>query len=380
MSKIKVVLIEFIKQVLKLFFIFPIHKNRIMFSAYSGKQYSCNPKYISEYILENYRNSVEVYWAFVDPNEFAKLDSDIKKIKFKSFAYIYYTLTSGVIIDNVESWSILPRRKEQLVINTWHGGGAYKGVGLQRNDTNSCQNENMLNKHKRVSLYLSSSKAFTKMTLRDSFHYDGRVMECGMPRNDILIHGVNKKTITDIRKKIGVTTESLVLYAPTFRNDKNYKSTLDYERLLKVLESRFGDKWKILYRGHYYSKIKTNRNLEKIVDVSEYSDMQELLLISDILVTDYSSSMWDFSLMKKPCFLYADDIGQYNQEREFYTPISTWPFPLAENNEELEYNIRQFNEGLYERAVEMHHKQLGNCEKGEASMLVANQIMSYVTK
>ena len=94
---------------------------------------------------------------------------NIKCVKFKSIKYLYYLLTSKIVIDNVESWSILPKRTGQYVINTWHGGGAYKGVGLKRKDTSETLDKNMLRKNERISIYLSSSKVFSQMTLRESF-------------------------------------------------------------------------------------------------------------------------------------------------------------------------------------------------------------------
>ena len=193
----KNIIIEIGKKFLCIFFVFPIKNNRIFFSAYSGRQYSCNPKYISDWIEQNYKDEFEIIWAFNEPDAFSYLKNrNIKCVKFKSIKYLYYLLTSKIVIDNVESWSILPKRTGQYVINTWHGGGAYKGVGLKRKDTSETLDKNMLRKNERISIYLSSSKVFSQMTLRESFQYNGKIMECGMPRNDLLIkNDENKKNI-----------------------------------------------------------------------------------------------------------------------------------------------------------------------------------------
>ena len=356
------------------FFVFPIKNNRF-FSAYSGRQYSCNPKYISDWIEQNYKDEFEIIWAFNEPDAFSYLKNrNIKCVKFKSIKYLYYLLTSKIVIDNVESWSILPKRTGQYVINTWHGGGAYKGVGLKRKDTSETLDKNMLRKNERISIYLSSSKVFSQMTLRESFQYNGKIMECGMPRNDLLIkNDENKKNI--IKEKLGINKKTgIVIYAPTFRHDLKYKYMLDYEKTLNALKNRFGKEWIMLIRTHYYlqsEKIESSR----VKNVSDYPDMQELLLISDVLITDYSSSIWDFSLMEKPCFLFMPDYNEYIDEREFYTPIQDWPYPASFSMEDLEDKIIKYDHEIAKKRILNHHIKLGICESGMASEIVGKEIV-----
>ena len=371
----KNIIIEIGKKFLCIFFVFPIKNNRIFFSAYSGRQYSCNPKYISDWIEQNYKDEFEIIWAFNEPDAFSYLKNrNIKCVKFKSIKYLYYLLTSRIVIDNVESWSILPKRTGQYVINTWHGGGAYKGVGLKRKDTSETLDKNMLRKNERISIYLSSSKVFSQMTLRESFQYNGKIMECGMPRNDLLIkNDENKKNI--IKEKLGINKKTgIVIYAPTFRHDLKYKYMLDYEKTLNALKNRFGKEWIMLIRTHYYlqsEKIESSR----VKNVSDYPDMQELLLISDVLITDYSSSIWDFSLMEKPCFLFMPDYNEYIDEREFYTPIQDWPYPASFSMEDLEDKIIKYDHEIAKKRILNHHIKLGICESGMASEIVGKEIV-----
>ena len=371
----KNIIIEIGKKFLCIFFVFPIKNNRIFFSAYSGRQYSCNPKYISDWIEQNYKDEFEIIWAFNEPDAFSYLKNrNIKCVKFKSIKYLYYLLTSKIVIDNVESWSILPKRTGQYVINTWHGGGAYKGVGLKRKDTSETLDKNMLRKNERISIYLSSSKVFSQMTLRESFQYNGKIMECGMPRNDLLIkNDENKKNI--IKEKLGINKKTgIVIYAPTFRHDLKYKYMLDYEKTLNALKNRFGKEWIMLIRTHYYlqsEKIESSR----VKNVSDYPDMQELLLISDVLITDYSSSIWDFSLMEKPCFLFIPDYNEYIDEREFYTPIQDWPYPASFSMEDLEDKIIKYDHEIAKKRILNHHIKLGICESGMASEIVGKEIV-----
>jgi len=102
--------------------------------------------------------------------------------------------------------------------------------------------------------------------------------------------------------------------------------------------------------------------------------MQELLCAADVLITDYSSSIWDFSFTGKPCFLYAPDLAQYDKERGFYTSIETWPAILAEDNDTLIKNILDFNERDFTERVRKHHDDLGSYETGQATQIIGDKI------
>ena len=103
-----------------------------------------------------------------------------------------------------------------------------------------------------------------------------------------------------------------------------------------------------------------------IINASQYPDIQELLCAADILITDYSSCIWDFSFTFKPCFIYAPDLKKYQDEQGFYTPIEDWPFPLAKTNQQLMENIIVFDDEKYKQAVKKHHADLGSYETGTA--------------
>lgn len=367
-------LIAFLRQILKIFFVFPIKSNRVFFSSYSGKSYACNPKYICQWLLENTENQLEIYWAFTRPSSFVELDKRIHRVRFKSIPYLYYLLTSQVVVDNVESWSVLPKRKNQYVINTWHGGGAYKGVGMRRLDASLATQENMLKKNERIDLYVSSSEAFTEMSLRDSFQYHGKVAECGMPRNDILLNHT-EEDVKHIRENLDLDEQvSIALFAPTFRGNFEYNFDMDYPAVLKALKKRFGGEWIILFRSHYYLDVHAKEG-SCVLDVTDYPDMQELLLISDVLITDYSSTIWDFSLMMKPAFLYVPDLADYVHERDFYTPIEDWPYPYSCTMDGLVDLIEHYDATEGQKRIIYHHKALKSCESARATEILGNLIL-----
>ena len=361
------------------FRIFPL-KKRIIFSSFSGRQYSDSPKAISDYILENFPET-EVVWAFINPKDF-KVSEKIKKVKYKSLRYIYYVLTSKIYVDNVEVWSLLRFRKGQTVIQTWHGGGAYKRVGVDRLDVGDAHKKHSTDKMNRMSIFLSSGKMFTEKVIKGAFAYRGEVLEIGLPRNDKLRRNNDTKT-AKIKEKLGLTSDTkIVLYAPTFRNSLSLSPyTLDIELLSKTLEEKFGGEWKVLLRLHYYMENKPfESSAGNTVDVTNYPDMQELLMASDVLITDYSSSMWDFSLMYKPCFLYATDIEEYCGERDFYTKPQTWPFKIAQDNNSLCQIIKEFDAAEYVKSVGVHHAELGSCESGNATKIISERIVEILKK
>lgn len=371
--KYKLILI--IRKLLSIFYVFPIKNNRIIFCAYSGKQYSCNPKYIYEELVKTHPSKFEIIWAFTTPDQY-HLDAAVKKIKYKSIKYIYYVLTSKFIIENVECWSILPKRTNQFVINTWHGGGAYKRVGVKRLDGVSYNTKLVEMKNNRIDLYLSSSKIFSQLTLRDSFHYDGEILNIGMPRNDILIN-MDESKINEFKHNLNVIDKKILLYAPTFRQHFDMKLDINFDKVLDACKSRFGGEWIVLFRDHYYeTALEVTKS--SIINITHYPDMQELLLISDVLITDFSSCMWDFSLMLKPVFLYTSDLDYYQKyERDFYTPIDEWGFPFASTNDELIEEIKSFNYIEYKNKQNSIQMRFESYEIGNASKKMVEWILKH---
>ena len=356
-----------------------IRPRRVLFQSYREKQYACNPKYICEALEKICPKDTEIAWSFREPEKFAFLrERGVRVLKAGSWEAVRYALTARVVCVNTYYKPTLPRRKGQMQMRTWHGGGAYKRVAMQEKQT-FFKRLGIKQQLSGATLYLSSSRAFTQQTIRESFGFTGEVMEKGMPRNDILIKGIDKAELARVRREIGLKDgEQLVLYAPTYRDDlKNDTHGLDVKRLTAALKQRFGGEWTAAYRGHVFVK---GGQAAQAKDLSAYPDMQLLLLAADALVTDYSSCMWDMSLTLKPVFLYCPDLDAYMLSRDFYTDIHTWPYPLARSNAELEKNISGFDEEAYRLAVRRHHEALGSCEPGEASVLAARRILKELEK
>lgn len=354
----------------------PLKNNKIVFMSHKGKQYSCNPQYICEYLIRKHPGKFDMVWALKHPEEFGYLkEKGIRMVKYESASHLNEMMTAKVIITNVDTFIYLPKKKRQVVLDTWHGGGSYKTCGFMnpQNLRKVRQKIRFERLYSRINLYLSSSKLFSEQTIRQSRHFKGEILNIGMPRNDILVNQNEPQINNKVREYFGLNDKvKLVLYAPTFRSEKENETFVkpNFALVENALKERFGGEWCTLFRQHhFYSDENVN-----VLSATDYPDMQELLYAVDILITDYSSSIWDFSLMVKPVFLYCPDLKKYSDVRSFYMPIEEWPFILCKNNNELVDNIRNFNYEEYRVDVEEHHRILGSYEQGSATQNICDRI------
>ena len=365
----------------KVFYFLPIiNKNKIVVQSYYGRGYSDNPKYIVEEILKQNPN-FKIYWNVSDISNDNNLPKGVVPLKMNSMRSIYHMCTAKVWIDNCRKYYFINKKKKQIYIQTWHGFGVKRiekdveenldpgYIRMAKKDSKMCD------------LLISNSELLTQI-YRNCFWYDGEILECGSPRNDIFFVD-NSKRIDSIRSKIGVgPNDKILLYAPTFRKNFGLEQyDIYYELLVNSLKKKFGDEWKILIRLHPNIAKKSkelNLNQDFIIDVSNYDDIQELMLASNVLITDYSSSMFDFALTKKPCFLYANDISQYKDDRNFYFDIDKLPFPLACNNNELEEKILNFDPDRYKEDIEKFLIDFKFNESGSAAKSILCWLRNHI--
>ncbi|MCI7352787.1 MAG: CDP-glycerol glycerophosphotransferase family protein [Holdemanella porci] len=358
---------------------FPLKSNRILFRAYEGRGYTCNPKAISECILSN-TNEYEIIWAFKEPEKFLYLkERNIRLVKVYSLKYYYYYISSAVLVFN-DFWSSFIRpRKKQIFLNTWHGSGALKCVGLC---TMPHKVDKLLYNMRHAFGYLiCGCRKFTEIR-EMSFGKHIIDLEIGLPRNDIFFKTDLVKTqfVSKIRNELGINISSkIILYAPTYReNFENELYGLDIPNILNALKKKFGGEWILLVRGHYFNKAASSENIDNfVIDVSDYGDMQDLLLTADVLITDYSSSSWDFGLQQKPCFLYMPDIESYKKDFSFYNPIECLPYPQAETNKELVENIVGFNYESFRSKLFEFYTDFGSFDDGSASEEIYEFIVNH---
>lgn len=362
----------------------PVKKNRVILHVERRKGYTCNPKYIAEALYKNYPGKFEIYWATDYPETVEDLkEKGMIPLKTNTPEFFWKKFQSKVIVTNDHLSERMVKRRQQFLINTWHASVAYKKIGFSINfDRGPVKSKIFEYQHKGADLVTSGSQTFTDY-MPESFHLPKEVFKLtGSARNDVFFRN-NTQLKRTICEQYGISPDNrLVLYAPTFRglgNGKDSTHGLDFQLMLKALETRFGGAWVCLYRAHYFYK--DSQHIQGIINVTEYPDMQELLAVSDALITDYSSCIWDYAITLKPSFIYATDLSDYiSGDRDFYNPISEWPYPMATNNQELENCILSFSDQDYTQRVKEHQDKLGLYETGHASEDIARQIYEVCYK
>ena len=363
--------------------IIPIKKTRIFLINDLGKNYSCNLKSISEYFIKYYPNKYDIIFSVANPEKYKDLSKFITFVKYNSIKYFFYIMTSRVIVSNSGGYSYVPHRKKQTVINTHHGGGAYKKAGLDMFGDTYWFRKDMQLFGNSTDIFLSTNRVFSDVISKATLVPRENFWEIGMPRNDKMING-DAELAEKIRKTIGLKMgERLVLYAPTYRKpEDNYfqesvsiQYGIDPKMVCAALKERFGGQWKFGLRLHPCITNKEDYMLDDVIDLSTYEDMQDLLLVSDVMINDFSSSMWDFMLTGRPCFLFAKDRDHYIETTEVYTPVEEWPFPFATSNTELQKMILEFDEDKYVQDCKNNYEKLGGCETGRATELLVEKII-----
>ncbi len=362
--------------------IHPVERKKIVFSSTKGKFYGDNPKYITDALLKYYPGEFDIVWLLNSDCK-AELPEGVRRVPYGGLAMIRELATAGVWVDSqLKSFGTLKRRK-QYFIQTWHGNYGLKKLYYDLpGDTNRIDIKNIEWNSKIENLLLSNSRKTTQI-YRSSMHYTHKIMECGSPRNDIFFEEEAKQEIMQrVREYFKTGDKKLALYAPTFRDDLEIEAlNIDYTKLKAALEARFGGEWAVLVRLHPHNKDKADKAIrysDTVLNVSDYNLMQELLVACDVLVTDYSSCMFDFITVPKPCFIYASDLDKYNNERGFYYDLYDLPFPVATDNDQLFENIKDFDETGYYQNVRELFRMVGLKDRGTACVKAAEHIKKVV--
>ncbi len=372
---------------------YPVEKRKIVFSAFEGDGgYSCNPRYVAEELIArmNVGQGYDLVWLTRDTSKL--FPEKIRVAEYTPESIAYELSTAKVWVDNYRKPYGTLKRPEQLYIQTWHATIGFKAVGLYRGDKFPRIARIVSEYDSNLADYFLSNSDYCRKVYPKKLLYNGPLLQVGSPRVDIL---VNDRT--DIRRAIreryGIQQEDkIVMYAPTFRggNQKGEKRviseipSLDFDMLRDTLHQRFGSNWCIFPRLHPQLSAKLEampiKSEEKyMTDVSKADDISELLAACDALITDYSSCAFDALYACMPVFLYADDVQAYIENRgEFMWKREELPPSIAENNDELARNIREFDGEKYRETVEVFMKRNGIHEDGQASRRVADVIDRYL--
>lgn len=369
--------------------IYPVQSGRVACWAYNFKQYGCNPRYLTEYMLEHYPE-FEICWIFRRGVDCTQIDPRIKIVRFKSWQYFKLMATAEFFVTNSRTdpyhiyWK---KRNKQQYLMLWHGGVALKRI---EQDAEAKLGYSYLRKakidSKNCDLMISGCRMHTEL-IKNKFWYDGAILEQGLPRNDIFFQTEKHAKFREhICKLYGIaTTSHIVLYAPTFRRNQSIEPyRINWDRVRPALAKMVGsENVTVIVRMHpnLINKVDTSSLIafEGVVDGTRYHDMQELLCISDVLITDYSSSMFDFSMQRRPCLLYATDIEEY--DRGYYFDLTKLPYPLARNEEELLSVISNFDTESYaSHLTEFFDKEVGLIESGIAAQSLADWLVQHSSR
>jgi len=365
---------------------FPIKKNTVLFKSFGG-QYGDNPKYISE-LLQEKHPELKLVWAISNKSSDKDIPDYIKKIDIDSFEYIYYSALAEVVVDNMSGircirgvryikWlNYFIKRKNQLNISTWHGTPLKKiGCDIVEDGISNYQTSANYTSAGNQYAYEIFERAFNGINIR--MH--------GSPRNDILCR--RDIDVRVFRKKLELPLEKkIILFAPTFRKSAENSGIeqikqIDLPRFFQALNNQFGGEWVLVLRVHHEVLLKIHKECDGYIDCvnvfdgNAHDDMAEYLVACDVLLTDYSSSMFDYMLTKKPCFLFALDKDNYiNDERGIYFPIERLPFSFSETIDELYQNIEEYSEEHICERIKIFLDEIGNCEDGHSSERIVKEL------
>ena len=332
-----------------------IKNDKIVFINLTKSTYGCSPKYIAEEILKQ-NLPYELVWLVRNPRkEKENFPDKIRLVRFSSIKALFELSSAKFWVSNSRMNYYLKKglikKDGQIYIQTWHGSLGFKKIEKDIEHNMSYLNYlEVAQKDSKLIDYLLSPSCFDTECLKKCFYYDGPILEFGYPRNDLFFYSDEKKMQikNKVRKYYSIPDDKkILLYVPTFRDSHSMEQyNIDAENLLSVLKEKFDSDWVILSRLHpnlLRKSKKLSQFLKRTINVTAYPDVQELSLASDILITDYSSVIWDFCLQDKPAYIYATDVEEYTVERDFYIPIMQMPFVIAQNNGELLSGIADCN-------------------------------------
>ena len=354
----------------------------VLYDSYSGKQYSDSPRAIHEELVQR-GVDVEHLWVVRDAQ--VELPETARPVRLWGAEWYEAMARSRYIVTNAHLPEWFVRRPGQVVVQTWHGT-PLKRIGFDIEDVQFA-NPRYLEKVAKEApnwSYLLSPNAFSTPILRRAFRYEGEIIETGYPRNDVLASPDRELLAERVRERLGLPPgKRAVLYAPTWRDDSYYgpgKYRLDMRLDLERAAAELGDDHVLLIRRHP-NVVDTVPEVAGgfVRDVSAYPDIAELFLISDVLVTDYSSLMFDFAVTGRPMLFFTYDLEHYRDElRGFYFDFENEaPGPLLKTSDEVIEALRSIDDvhRTYTAPYERFTQRFCELDDGKAASRVTDRIL-----
>lgn len=360
-----------------------LKSNWVFCESFFGKSYSDSPKYVYEYLQKNYPGKYRFIWVI--DKKGTKIPYPHTKVKRFSIRYCYYLARCKYYIFNGRQPVWIKKRNGNVFLQTWHGTPLKKLV-FDLEDINSAtpKYKKQTYKQSRSWDYLIAPNKYSSDIFRRCFIYNKVMLETGYPRNDILHYDNKDELAAEIKDRLGIPKDKkIILYAPTWRDDEyytkgQYKFSLKLD--LKLMREKLGKDYVIILRTHYF--IADSLDVTGVEDfaynLSKYDDISELYLISDILITDYSSVFFDYANLKRPMLFFTYDLDKYRDIlRGFYIDIEEeLPGPLLFTTEEIITAVNNIDKlkSEYQKKYDAFYEKYCSWEDGQASRKVAEAV------
>lgn len=363
-----------------------IKPKQVIFESGIGKQYSDSPKQIYQKMLTDpFFEGYKFIWIYNGYD--IEKDDRLKIIKRFSWEYFYYLATSEYWVNNQNFPYYIHKPKHTTFLQTWHGTPLKKMM----NDVDSFSDKDAgyvprMNKVNAQWDYLVSPSHYATERFESAFLPKAKILEVGYPRNDVFFLSDNEKgeILRQLRNMWGINNKKVILYAPTFRDDdktsagkQDFKLNLNIEAMYKALH----EDYVVLFRQHAIVKTKLyipDYFKDFFIDVSKFSDVQQLYLLADMCVTDYSSVMFDYAITKKPLLFYTYDYEDYKENlRGFYIDFEAEaPGPLLYDTDQLIDAVQHIDqvEKNYESKYQQFYNKYGYIENGTSTKKVIDAV------
>ena len=344
------------------------------FNSFQGR-YSDSPRAIAQELAGG---SIDQVWRADDPHAGA-FPAGARTVRGGTWDHVRAIGSARWVVTN--DWMVShPKRRGQTWLQTWHGT-PLKRLALDRGL--SPEQERSIAREVRKWDYLVSPNPFSTEVFRGAFGYEGAVLETGYPRNDVLSRPDAAETRDRVRQELGIPSDhTAVLYAPTWRDrvvtaddSEGFSLTLDVDAFSAALS---GNHTLLLRLHHYIAGRFANVSTPSCVNVSGHADISDLYLAADVLVTDYSSAMFDFAVTRKPILFLAPDLERYRDEmRGFYFDFEAdAPGPILRRTDELLQALADpaGTDAAYAPAYERFRDRFCALEDGHAARRVVEAV------
>lgn len=368
----------------------------IIFACFGGSSYTCSPKAIYQYMLndEKYKD-YKFVWAFKEPEKYKYLEQNknTKVVLIGRNEYKKKIASAKYWFFNYKIPDYIYPNKKQVFVQCWHGTPLKRlGCDLTHFDNALNTVKGMKKRYrieaKKFDYFISPSKFASEKFISawdlKSIGKEDIILEEGYPRNDFL-YNYNEQDVKKIKEQLGIEDEGkkIVLYAPTYRGNQHqsgvgyvYKEEVDFERMQKEL----GQDYIILFRPHYF--VANQFDFEKykgfVYDVSKVDDVNHLYVIADILITDYSSVFFDYANLKRPMIFHMYDLEHYRDESNgFYFDVNEiLPGKITRTDDELIDEIKRISkEFAYDEKYKKFNEQFNYLDDGMASKRVVEKVI-----